>query len=188
MSVARGEVTVLLHEWSQGNAAAADKLAPLVYTELSRLAHRHLRRERANHTMRSTDLVHEAYLRLVDQSQARWQDRAHFFAVSAQIMRRILIDHARAHHREKRGGGAPTLALNETIDFPERRSMELIALDDALDGLAKLDPQQSRIVELRFFTGLSIEETAEALGVSKATVNRDWVTARAWLIRELSRS
>jgi RNA polymerase sigma factor (TIGR02999 family) len=187
VTVPQGDVTILLQRWSHGDAAAVGELTPLVYTELSRLAHRRLRRERADHTLRSTDLVHEAYLKLVDQKQARWQDRAHFFAVSAQIMRRILIDHARAHQREKRGGGAPTLVLNEAIDFPDQRSLELIALDDALDGLAKLDPQQSRIVEMRFFTGLSIEETAEALGVSKATVNRDWVTARAWLIRELRR-
>ena len=132
-------------------------------------------------------MVHEAYLRLVDQKQAKWQDRAHFFAISAQIMRRILVDHARANLREKRGGGAPTLVINEAIDYPEHRGFELVALDDALEGLAKLDPQQSRVVELRFFTGLSIEETAEVLGVSKATANRDWVAARAWLSRELMR-
>src|SRR5579862_7738499 len=182
-----GDVTVLLQKWSRGEARAAEDLAPLVYAELRRRAHRYLRRERVNHTLHSTDLVHEAYLRLVDQKRANWQDRAHFFAVSAQMMRRILVDHARAHHREKRGGGAPTLVLDEAIDLPQRRSLELIALDDALEGLAKLDSQQSRVVELRFFAGLSIEETAEVLGVSKATVNRDWVTARAWLSRELSR-
>jgi RNA polymerase sigma factor (TIGR02999 family) len=183
-----GDVTALLQEWSQGHGAAIDKLTPLVYTELRRLAHRYMRRERTDHTLRSTELVHEAYLRLVDQKQARWQDRAHFFAMSAQIMRRILVDHARARLRQKRGEGASTLVLNEAIDYPGRRGLELVALDDALDGLAKLDPQQSRIVELRFFTGLSIEETAEVLGVSKATVNRDWVTARAWLSRELTRA
>jgi len=182
-----GDVTALLQRWSHGDRAAVDQLTPLVYTELRRLARNYLRRERPDHTLRSSDLVHEAYLRLVDQRDARWQDRAHFFAVSAQIMRRILVDHARARRREKRGSGAPVLALNEAIDLPESRGLELIALDDALDDLAKLDRQQSRVVELRFFTGLSIEETAEVLGISKATANRDWVTARAWLIRELSR-
>jgi RNA polymerase sigma factor (TIGR02999 family) len=182
-----GDVTGLLQKWSAGDAAAVNELTPLVYTELRRLAHRQLRRERPDHTLRSMDLVHEAYLRLVDQKMANWQDRAHFFAISAQIMRRILVDHARTLLRQKRGAGAPTLVLNEAIDYPDRRGLELIALDDALEGLAKLDPQQSRIVELRFFTGLSIEETAEVLGISKATVNRDWVTARAWLNRELSR-
>jgi RNA polymerase sigma factor (TIGR02999 family) len=181
-----GDVTGLLHKWSEGDGAAIDELTPLVYSELRRLAHRFLRHERADHTLRSTELVHEAYLRLIDQKQASWQDRAHFFAVSGQIMRRILVDYARLRHAEKRGGGAATLVLNEAIDLPERRNFELIALDDALDSLAKLDPQQSRVVELRFFAGLSIEETAEALRVSRATVNRDWVTARAWLMRELS--
>jgi RNA polymerase sigma factor (TIGR02999 family) len=182
------DVTGLLRKWSQGDEAAADELTPLVYVELRRLAHRYLGRERPDHSLQSTELVHEAYLRLVDQKEARWQDRAHFFAVSGQIMRRILVDHARARHRDKRGGGAPVLVLNEEIDMPEQRSFELIALDDALDTLAKLDPQQSRVVELRFFAGLSIDETAEALNVSRATVNRDWVTARAWLVRELTRN
>jgi len=182
------DVTGLLRKWSQGDEAAADELTPLVYVELRRLAHRYLGRERPDHSLQSTELVHEAYLRLVDQKEARWQDRAHFFAVSGQIMRRILVDHARARHRDKRGGGAPVLVLNEEIDIPEQRSFELIALDDALDTLAKLDPQQSRVVELRFFAGLSIDETAEALNVSRATVNRDWVTARAWLVRELTRN
>ena len=182
------DVTGLLRKWSQGDEAAADELTPLVYVELRRLAHRYLGRERPDHSLQSTELVHEAYLRLVDQKEARWQDRAHFFAVSGQIMRRILVDHARARHRDKRGGGAPVLVLNAEIDMPEQRSFELIALDDALDTLAKLDPQQSRVVELRFFAGLSIDETAEALNVSRATVNRDWVTARAWLVRELTRN
>jgi RNA polymerase sigma factor (TIGR02999 family) len=181
------DVTAMLRQWSDGDAAAAAQLAPVVYAELRRVAHRYLRHERPDHTLRSAELVHEAYLRLVDLKQARWQDRAHFFAVSGQIMRRILVDHARARLREKRGAGATLVALNEAIDLPEQRSFEVIALDDALEGLAKLDPQQSRVVELRFFAGLSVEETAEALGVSRATVNRDWVTARAWLLRELSR-
>jgi len=181
------DVTALLHKWNAGDSAAAEQLAPLVYAELRRLAHRYLSHERPDHTLHSAELVHEAYLRLVDHKNARWQDRAHFFSVSGQIMRRILVDHARARLRDKRGAGAVTLVLNEAIDVPEQRSFEVIALDDALDGLAKLDPQQSKVVELRFFAGLSVEETAEALGVSRATVNRDWVTARAWLLRELSR-
>src|SRR5260221_7849695 len=147
------DVTTLLRKWSQGDEAAADELTPLVYVELRRLAHRYPGRERADHSLQSTELVHEAYLRLIDQKEARWQDRAHFFAVSGQIMRRILVDHARARHRDKRGGGAVVLVLNEAIDMPERRSFELIALDDALDSLAKLDAQQSRVVELRFFAG-----------------------------------
>jgi RNA polymerase sigma factor (TIGR02999 family) len=180
------DVTGLLRRWTEGDRAAIEQLTPLVYSELRRLARRYLRGERPGHTLQSTELVHEAYLRLVDQEQARWQDRAHFFSVSGQIMRRILVDHARARLRDKRGGGSPLLVLNEAIDMPERRSFELIALDDALEGLARLDPQQARVVELRFFAGLSIEETAEALGVSRATVNRDWVTARAWLLREMA--
>src|SRR5258708_11823449 len=179
------DVTGLLRKWSAGDENAAGELVPLVYAELRRLAQRQLRRERPDHTLQSTALVHEAYLRLVDQKQAKWQDRAHFFAVSGQIIRRILVDHARAQHRVKRGGGLQRLALDETIDLPNERGLQLIALDDALNDLSKLDPQQSRVVELRFFAGLSIDETAEALGISKATVNRDWVTARAWLLREL---
>jgi len=179
------DVTGLLRKWSQGDGAAAGEIAELVYADLRRQAHLYLRRERDGHSLRSVELVHEAYLRLVDQKEARWQDRAHFFGVCGKIMRQILVDHARTRLRDKRGGGAPVLELNEAIDVPEQRSFELIALDDALNVLARLDPQQSRIVELRFFAGLSIDETAEALGISKSTVNRDWVTARAWLLREL---
>jgi RNA polymerase sigma factor (TIGR02999 family) len=185
--VPRGDVTLLLQKWSAGDRDAIDELTPLVYAELRRLAHRRLRREAAGHSLNSTELVHEAYMRLVDQMRAQWQDRAHFFAISAQIMRRILVDHARAHLREKRGGGNPTLVLNEAVDLPSSPHIEVAALDDALESLAKLDAQQSRIVELRFFTGLSIKETADVLGISVATVNRDWVTARAWLTRELAR-
>jgi RNA polymerase sigma factor (TIGR02999 family) len=182
-----GEVTGLLRKWSQGNQHAGDELASVAYTELRHLARRYLQHERDGHSLRSVDLVHEAYLRLVDQQQAEWRDRAHFFAVCGKIMRQILVDHARAHLAEKRGGGAAMLVLNEAIDLPDQRTFELIALDDALESLAKLDPRQSQIVELRFFAGLSLEETAEALHVSRATVNRSWVTARAWLLRELSR-
>jgi RNA polymerase sigma factor (TIGR02999 family) len=185
--MASADITALLQKWTSGDKSAIDQLTPLIYAELRRLAHRHLRRERQDHTLQSTALVHEAWLRLVDQKQAKWQDRAHFFAVSGQMMRRILVDHARAQHREKRGGGAPVLALDEGIDIPRKRSLELIALDDALHDLARLDARQSQVIELRFFAGLSIDETAEALGVSKATANRDWITGRAWLLRELDR-
>ena len=185
--MASGDITGLLREWSAGDSTAINRLTPLVYAELRKLAHRQLRLERPGNIFESTALVHEAYLRLVGQKDAHWQDRAHFFAVSAQIIRRILVDQARALHRDKRGGGAVMLALNENIDAPEQRSLDLIALDDALQDLEKLDPQQSKVVELRFFTGLSIEETAEALKISSATVNRDWVTARAWLLREIRR-
>jgi RNA polymerase sigma factor (TIGR02999 family) len=181
------DVTGLLRRWSDGDGAAGAELTPLVYDELRRLAHRYLRRERADVSLRSTDLVHEAYLRLIDQKEAHWHDRAHFFAVSGRIMRHILVDYARTRLREKHGAGVTMLVLNEAIDLPEQRSFDLIALDDALEGLAKLDPQQSRVVELRFFAGLSVEETAAALRISRATVNRDWVTARAWLIREMAR-
>jgi RNA polymerase sigma factor (TIGR02999 family) len=181
------DVTALLRKWTEGDKSAINQLTPLIYGELRRLAHRHLRRERGDHTLQSTALVHEAWLRLVDQKQAKWQDRAHFFAVSGQMMRRILVDHARAQQRDKRGGGAQVLALDEGIDLPQKRSLELIALDDALHDLARLDARQSQVIELRFFAGLSIDETAEALGISKATANRDWITGRAWLLRELDR-
>jgi RNA polymerase sigma factor (TIGR02999 family) len=181
------DVTALLRRWTSGDKSVIDQLTPLIYGELRRLAHRQLRRERRDHTLQSTALVHEAWLRLVDQKQAKWQDRAHFFAVSGQMMRRILVDHARAQQREKRGGGAPVLALDEAIDIPRQRSLELIALDDALLDLARLDARQSHVIEMRFFAGLSIDETAEALGISKATANRDWITGRAWLLRELDR-
>jgi RNA polymerase sigma factor (TIGR02999 family) len=184
----RGDVTLLLQKRSAGDREAIAELTPMVYAELRRVARHRLRREMTGHSLNSAELVHETYLRLVDQTRACWQDRAHFFAVSAQIMRHILVDHARAHLRKKRGGGTPTLVLNEAMDLPGASHFEIVALDDALDTLAKLDPQQSRIVELRFFTGFSIKETAEALGISVATVNRDWVTARAWLTRELSRA
>ena len=182
------DVTGLLRRWSDGDSDAAAEAASRVYKELRRLAHQYLRKERECHSLRSTDLVHEAWLRLVGVRGARWQDRAHFFASSAQAMRRILVDHARARLREKRGHGATMLVLNEAIDLPEQRSLEVLRLDEALEALTCLDPRQSRIVELRFFGGLSVEETAEALGISKATVNRDWVTARAWLTRELKRA
>ena len=181
------DVTALLADWSAGNKAALEALTPLVYDELRRLARRYLARERKDHTLQSTALVHEAYLKLIDQKNVRWQNRAHFFAIASQMVRRILVDHARAHPAEKRGSGAPKLSLDEAIGVPERREIEMLSLDDAMKTLAKVDPQQAKIVELRFFGGLSIEETAEVVGVSPATVKRDWVSAKAWLFRELSR-
>lgn len=156
-----------------------------MYAELRRIAGHFLRREPAGHTLQSTAVVHEAYLRLVGQDEAQWRDRAHFLAVAAGMMRRILVDHARIKKAEKRGGGVPTLSLDEALGMPEQPKWDLEALDDALDRLAKLDERQSRIVELRFFAGLSVEETAEALDISPATVKREWATAKLWLLREL---
>ena len=182
----QADVTNLLVNWTNGDKKALEALMPLVYGELHRLAKRYLRRERSDHTLQSTALVHEAYLRMVDQKGMQWQNRAHFFAVAAQMIRRILVDHARTHKAEKRGGGAPKLALDEAIGVPQRRDLNLVALDDAINALAGFDPQQGRIVELRFFGGLSIEETAEVLNISPATVKRDWAVAKAWLYRDLS--
>jgi RNA polymerase sigma factor (TIGR02999 family) len=182
----QADVTRLLVNWTNGDKKALEALMPLVYGELHRLAKRYLRRERSDHTLQSTALVHEAYLRMVDQKGMQWQNRAHFFAVAAQMIRRILVDHARTHKAEKRGGGAPKLALDEAIGVPQRRDLNLVALDDAINTLTGMDPQQGRIVELRFFGGLSIEETAEVLNISPATVKRDWAVAKAWLYRDLS--
>ncbi len=179
-------VTKLLTEWSNGDQRALGALIPLVYGELRQLANGYLKQENQGHTLSSTALVHEAYLRLVKQ-KVTWQNRAHFFGVAAQMMRRILVDHARNHHYAKRGGGALTLSLDEAVAPRKQREIDLVALDDALDSLAKLDERQSRMVELRFFGGLSIEETSVVLGVSTPTVKRDWATARAWLYREISR-
>jgi RNA polymerase sigma factor (TIGR02999 family) len=181
------DVTKLLVKWSKGDSAALDALIPLVYGELRRLARHYLQREKQNHTLSSTSLVHEAYLRLITQTEVSWQNRAHFFGVASQMMRRILVDHARKYAYAKRGGGATTLVLDEALCSPQRRDIDLVALDDALNSLAKLDQRQSRLVELRFFGGLSIEETSEVLGVSTPTVKRDWASARAWLFREISR-
>lgn len=180
------DVTKLLAEWSKGDRAALETLMPLVYGELRRVAGNYLKQEKQGHTLSPTALVHEAYLRLVTQ-KLPWQNRAHFFSVAAQMMRRILVDHARSHRYLKRGGGALTLELSEALATPERREIDLLALDDALHSLAKLDERQSRMVELRFFAGLSIEETSEVLGVSAPTVKREWASARAWLFREISR-
>jgi RNA polymerase sigma factor (TIGR02999 family) len=181
------ELTRLLVAWSNGDQAALDKLIPFVFEELRRLARRYMRRERPEHTLQTTALVNEAYLRLIDQRKVRWQNRAHFFAVAAQMMRRILIDHARNRRYVKRGGGGRLVSLDEAAVVSEERAAELLALDDALTALASIDTQQSRIVELRFFGGLTIEETAEVLAVSPATVKRDWNSAKAWLYREISR-
>jgi RNA polymerase sigma factor (TIGR02999 family) len=163
-----------------------EALVPLVYEELRRLARYYLKQERQNHTLSSAALVHEAYLRLVNQKEVTWQNRAHFFGVASQMMRRILVDHARRHAYAKRGGGAMTLALEDAVAAPKKRELDLVALDDALNSLAKLDERQSRMVELRFFGGLSIEETSEVLGISAPTVKRQWASARAWLYREIS--
>ena len=181
------DVTQLLANWSKGDRSALEQLTPLVYDELRRLAARYLRRERPGQTLQSTELVHEAYLRLIDQRSVQWQNRAHFFGIAAQMIRRILVDHARSRQARKRGGTAYRVTLDEAIAAaPEQRDLDLVALDEALNQLSLIDPQQGRIVEMRFFGGLSIEETAEALRISPATVKRDWTMARAWLFRELS--
>jgi len=181
------DITGLLLDWGSGNRQALDKLTPLVYHELRHLAARQLRGERPDHTLQSTALVHEAYLKLIDQHRVQWQDRDHFFAVAAQVIRHILVSHARARNASKRGGGKTMLAFDESLGVADRRELDLIALEDALQALSQVDPQQGRIVELRFFGGLSIEGTASVLGISPATVKRDWNVARAWLYRQLSR-
>ena len=175
-------ITELLIDWGKGDQAALEKLMPLVYSELRRLATNYLRRERAGHTLQPTALVNEAYLKLVDQRNAKWQNRAQFFGISAQLMRRILVDHARQHQAAKRGGSKQQrLSITSAERVVQQPEIDLLALNEALDELTKMDPQQGRIVELKFFGGLSIEETAEVLGISHATVERDWKMARAWL-------
>ena len=182
------EITQMLHEWSDGSREALEQLMPLVYDELHRQARRYLRHERQQHTLQTTALIHEAYLKLVDQREVNWESRTHFFAVAANMMRRILVDHARAKHREKRGGAGENLPLDEALlVVSDERSIDLIALDEALNRLAEFDEQQSRIVELRYFSGLTLEETAEALKISRTTVANDWALAKAWLHRELTR-
>jgi RNA polymerase sigma factor (TIGR02999 family) len=172
-------------EWSRGNRQALDDLTPLVYDELRQMAKRHLQHERAEHTIQSTALVHEAYLKMVDQKRVALNDREHFFAVASRVMRQVLVSHARARGAAKRGAGQTLLAFDDSIAVPEWRDVDLIALDDALETLSRMDPQQGRIVEMRFFSGLSIESTATVLGISPATVKRDWNVARAWLHHEL---
>ena len=176
---------MLLSALTRGEEDAASKLMPLVYNELRRLAGSYMRREREDHTLQATALVHEAYLKLIDQRSVNWQSRAHFFGVSAQLMRRILVDHARGHTRQKRGGEHQKVSLDEAIVFAERQADELLAVDESLDMLAKIDPRQARVVELRFFGGLSVEEAADVLGVSPKTVKREWSVAKAWLAADL---
>ena len=181
------DVTQLLINWSRGDQAALEQLMPLVYGELRRLAAAYLRRERSNHTLQSTALVNEAFLRMVQQHEVQWRNRAHFYGIAAQMIRRILVDYARSQHAEKRGAGAVKLELDEAMAVAQTApDVDLLALNDALDRLTQLDERQSRVVELRFFAGLSIEETAEVLHLSPASIKREWQTARAWLYREMS--
>jgi RNA polymerase sigma factor (TIGR02999 family) len=182
------QITELLVAWGNGDQDALEQLTPLVYNELHRLARRYMGRERPGHTLQTSALVNEAYLRLIDWQNVRWQNRAHFLGVSAQIMRRILVDFARSRDYAKRGGGARQVSLAEAAGIPGERGADLVALDEALNLLAELDARQSRVVELRFFGGLSLEESAEVLKVSVGTVRRDWSLARAWLHRQLSRT
>jgi RNA polymerase sigma factor (TIGR02999 family) len=181
------QITHLLLAWGNGDEAALEQLMPLVYEELRKVAARHLRRQRPDHTLQTTALVNEAYLKLIDSSQVKWQNRAHFFAVSAQLMRRILVDFARSRQNLKRGGGAQQVSLDEAMVIAPERGADLLALDEALTRLAALNPRQAQVVELRYFGGLSEEESAEALKVSLRTVQRDWNLARLWLYRELSK-
>ena len=181
------DITQMLIELTDGNQDVVDQILPHIYGELRRLAGSYLRRERSDHTLQPTALVHEAYMKLVDQRHVKWQNRAHFFGIAAQVMRRILMDHARKHKAEKRGGEADKLPLeDEILVVSTNRSDQLLALDEALETLAKLDPQKAKIVELRYFGGLSIEETAEVMGVSVPTINRQWRTAKAWLYGQLT--
>ena len=186
MTPSSSNVTQMLHDWSHGDREVLDKLVPVVYEELRRQAARYLKRERPGHTLQTTALIHEAYIRLIDQKNVHWQNRAHFYAISAKLMRRILVDHARSRQAAKRGGSDIKLPLEEAMIASEGREVDLVALDEALERLAAIDPQQSRVVELKFFSGMSVEETAEVLGVSTRTVKRDWNVAKAWLRREIS--
>jgi RNA polymerase sigma factor (TIGR02999 family) len=185
MTASRSEITGLLVDWSNGDQAALEKLLPLVEQELHRLAHNYMRREKPDHTLQTTALVNEAYLKLIDQKKTHWQNRAHFFAIAAKIMRRILLNYARDQHREKRGGKAVQVSLSEVSVVSLTKTEELIALNEALERLAALDERKSQVVELRYFGGLDVDETAEVLKVSPITVTRDWRFARAWLLREI---
>jgi len=187
MNTSPQDVTGLLVRWRSGDREALDALTPLVYDELRRLAKSYLRRERPDHTLDGTALVHEAYMRLVDQRSVEWRNRNHFFALAAELIRRILVDHARARIAAKRGGASVKLSLDEALAPADEKDLNILALDDALLALAKADPQQSRIVELRYFAGLTIEETADVMEISPATVKRDWTTAKAFLKREMLR-
>ena len=179
------EISVILKDWSGGNRASGDVLLPLVYDELRKIAGRYLKKERSGHTLQPTALVHEAYMKLIDISEINWQDRAHFFAVSANVMRHILVDHARAKLADKRGGESERIALEDVVSLSNEPNLDFLAIDEALKELAKFDEQQSKIVELRFFGGLTIEETAHVVGISPATVKREWAMAKAWLHRKL---
>jgi len=179
------DITRLLVAWGEGDKGALDRLMPFVYSELRRLAHAYMRRQRTDHTLQTTALVNEAYMRLIDSSQVRWQDRNHFFAMSAKLMRRILVDFARAKNAQKRGGGGHLVTFDEELPVADAKESDLLALDEALTRLAELDERQSRIVELRYFGGLTEEEIAEVLEISARTVRRDWSVARAWLFKEL---
>jgi RNA polymerase sigma factor (TIGR02999 family) len=181
------QITTLLEQWGGGDQQALARLTPLVYTELHRLASRYLRRERQGHTLQSTALVNEAYLKLVGQHSIHWQNRAHFFGIAAQLIRRILVDYARTRMAEKRGASATKLSIEDVPESAAARDVDLVALDDALEDLAKIDARQSRVVELRFFAGLSVEETAEVMQMSPATVKREWSVAKAWLFRQIRR-
>ena len=182
------EVSLLLREWRNGDSKALDALLPVVYKELRRLAHVHLQKERPDHTLQSAALVHEAYLRLIGLSAPQWESRAHFFAIAAGLMRQILVDYARRHTAKKRGGSLCKVSLNDATTASRRKDVDVVALDDALKTLAKIDPRQSRVVELRFFAGLSLQEISDAMEIAPATVQRDWTAARAWLHREISRN
>jgi len=184
-TISQTGVTDLLVHWSEGDQEALNKLIPLVYDELHKLASRYLRRERRDHTLQTTAVVHEAYLKLVNQRDANFENRLHFFAVAAQIMRRILVDYARRHHASKRGGDLYKLSLDEALVTSEEKGADLLALDEALERLAAIDPRQSRVVELRVFAGLTLEETAQALNISPSTVRREWSMAKAWLHQQI---
>ncbi len=181
-------ITQLLNQWSDGDAEVLDDLLPLVYKELRRQAAGYLRRERSDHTLQPTALINEAYLKLIDQRDVKWQNRAHFFAIAAQAMRRILVDYARERHREKRGGAAENLPIDEALTIvSQEKSVDLVALDEALNNLAQFDERQAKVVELRYFSGLSIDEAAEVLNVSNVTIRRDWNMAKAWLHQEITK-
>lgn len=184
--ISPGEVTTLLHSWSRGEQAAFDQLAPVIYAELRRLARRYMARERRDHTLQPTALVHEAYLRLAELQHLHWKSRLHFYAISAQVMRRVLVDFARSRERRKRGGSYQRISLEDCVEFGQQHDAALIALDDALTTLASADPRKCQVVEMKFFGGLSAEEIAESLQVSEETVLRDWKLAKLWLLRELS--
>ncbi len=187
MASASPQITALLQDWGNGNQAAFEQLMPLVYDELRRVAHRYMGRERRGNSLQTTALVNEAYLRLIDINRMRWQDRAHFFAMSATLMRRILVDHARAHRYQKRGGGAERVSFDEALVVADEPTQDLVALDEALTALGEIDARKSKVVELRFFGGLSVKETAEVLKVSPDTVMRDWRLAKVWLVHELKK-